>query len=231
MPPVRRGRVAARSRTGTVQTGSRGGRTRGSNQGSAVVDDDANVNVVTNNDPPVPGNEAGQEGAPVMTLDPKKFEELISTSIAKGVEIGVAKALAILEPGRSASSHLGSDGLTSSTSLALSALPSGSLPVLSTVPASTKNLQQPTPSSAQSLANTKMSNIIAASSLPQQLPGRPGADATAQSNPLDFMVPQKVKDKIWAREYVELSTLLLDEDQTMPLRIIHTWLLCCIFSM
>ena len=99
MLPVRRGRVVTQSRTVTVQTRSRGGRTRGSNQGSAAVDGDANVNVVANNDPPVPSNDAGQEGAPVMTLDPKKFEELISTSIAKGVEIGVAKALAILEPG------------------------------------------------------------------------------------------------------------------------------------
>ena len=166
-----------------------------------------------NKDLPVPGNDAGQEGAPVTTLDPKNFDELILTSIAKGVAIGVAKSLVILEPGRSASSHPGSDGSTPSTSSAPSTLPLGSRLVLSTVPASTRNLQQPTPSSAQSLANTEMSNIITASSLPPQLPGRPGADATAQSNPLDFMVPQMVKDKIWARECVEMSTLLLDKDQ------------------
>ena len=61
--------------------------------------------------------------------------------------------------------------------------------------------------------------MITASSLPLQLLCRPGSEATAQSNPLDFMVPQKVKDKIWAREYVELSTLLLDDDQEMELQI------------
>ena len=202
---LKKKKVATRSRTGAVQTRRCGGRTRGSNQGSTVVDGDANFNVVENNDPPVPGNDAGQEGAPVTTLDPKNFDELISTSIAKGVEIGVAKSLVILEPG--------SDGSTPSTSSAPSTLPLGSRLVLSTVPASTRNLQQPTPSSAQSLANTEMSNIITASSLPPQLPGRPGADATAQSNPLDVMVPQKVKDKIWARECVEMSTLLLDKNQ------------------
>ena len=180
-----------------------------------VGDGEANANVVQNIDPPVPVIDAGQEAAPVMGLDPRKFEELISTSIAKGVKIGVAKALAILEPGRSAQMHVASDGPIPSTSSATSTLPSGSLPVPSVVPASTSNLQQSTPSSA----NVEMSNTIAASSLPPQLPGRPAADATAQSNPLDFMVPQKIKDKIWAREFVELSTLLLDEDQGMELQI------------
>ena len=180
-----------------------------------VGDGEANANVVQNIDPPVPVIDAGQEGASVMAVDSRKFQELISTSIAKGVEIGVAKALAILEPGRSAPTHVASDGPIPSTSSATSTLPSGSLPVPSMVQASTSNLQQPTPSSA----NVEMSNIIAASSLPPQLPGRPAADATAQSNPLDFMVPQKIKDKIWAREFVELSTLLLDEDQGMELQI------------
>ena len=122
MPPVRLGRVATRSRTVTVQMRSRGGRTRGSNQGSAVVDGDANINVGVNDDPPVLANNAGQEGAPVTTLDPKNFEELIASSIAKGVEIGVDKALAILEPGQSATSHLGADGSTLSTSSAPGAL-------------------------------------------------------------------------------------------------------------
>ena len=221
MPPVRRGRVATRSATSAVHTRRRGGRAGGSIhmppagvsiQVPPVGDGEANANVVQNIDPPVPVIDAGQEGASVMALDPRKFEELISTSIAKGVEIGVAKALAILEPGRS-------DGPIPSTSSATSALPSGSLPVPSVVPASTSNLQQLTPSSAQPLANVEMSNIIAASSLPPQLPGRPAADATAQSNPFDFMVPQKIKDKMWAREFVELSTLLLDEDQGMELQI------------
>ena len=199
MPPVRRGRVATRSATSAVHTRRRGGRAGGTIQVPPagvpiqvppVGDGEANANVVQNIDPPVSVIDAGQEGASAMALDPRKFEELISTSIAKGVEISVAKALAILEPGRSAPTHVASDGPIPSTSLATSALPSGSLPVPSVVPASTSNLQQPTPSSAQPLANVEMSNIIAASSLPPQLPGRPEADATAQS--LDFMVPQNM---------------------------------------
>ena len=111
MPPVRRGRVATRSATRAVHTRRRGGRAGGSTQVPPagvpiqvppVGDGQANANVVQNIDPPVPVIDAGPEGASVMGLDPRKFEELISTSIAKGVEIGVAKALAILEPGRSA---------------------------------------------------------------------------------------------------------------------------------
>ena len=113
-----------------------------------VGDGEANADVVQNIDPPVPVIDAGQEGASVMGLDPRKFEELISTSIAKGVEIGVAKALAILEPGRSAPTHVASDGPIPSTSSATSTLPSRSLPVPSVAPASTSNLQQSTPSSA-----------------------------------------------------------------------------------
>ena len=34
------------------------------------------------------------------------------------------------------------------------------------------------------------------------------------------MVPKKINDKILAREYIELSTLLLDDDQEMELEII-----------
>ena len=58
---------------------------------------------------------------------------------------------------------------------------------------------------------------ITACLLPQKILGRPGLDAT--SNLLDHLVPQKVKDKIPAKEYVELSTLLLEEDQEMELQI------------
>ena len=133
------------------------------------------------------------------------------------MEIGVAKALAILEPGRSR--LLDTQGSSSVTSAAPSALPSLALPIPSTIPASSRYLRQLSASSAQSLSTTEMSNVITASSLPLQRPGRPALDATAQTNPLDFMVPQKVKDKIWAREYVELSTLLLDDDQEMELQI------------
>ena len=111
MPPVRRGRVATRSATSAVHTRRRGGRAGGTIQVPPaavpiqvppVGDGEANANVVQNIDLPVPVIDAGQEVATVMGLDPRKFEELISTSMANGVEIGVAKALAILEPGRSA---------------------------------------------------------------------------------------------------------------------------------
>ena len=54
---------------------------------------------------------------------------------------------------------------------------------------------------------------ITASSLPPQIPGRPGLDATVSANAYDHLVPQRVKDKIWAKEYVEL------EDQEMELQI------------
>ena len=36
---------------------------------------------------------------------------------------------------------------------------------------------------------------------------------------LDHLVPQKVRDKIWAREYVDLAALLLEDEQEMELRI------------
>ena len=112
-----------------------------------------------------------------------------------------------MEPGRSG--LLDTQGSSSVTSAAPSVLPSLALPIPSTVPASSRNLRQSLASSAQSLSTTEMSNVITASSLPSQLPGRPGSDATVQSNPLDFMVPQKVKDKIWAREYVRLNFALV----------------------
>ena len=98
MPPVRTGRVATQSATSAAHTRRRGGRAGGSIQVPPVGDGEANANVVQNNDPPVPVIDAGQEGASVMALDPRKFEELISTSIAKGVEIGVAKARCLRWP-------------------------------------------------------------------------------------------------------------------------------------
>ena len=36
---------------------------------------------------------------------------------------------------------------------------------------------------------------------------------------LDHLVPQKVRDKIWAREYVDFAALLLEDEQEMELRI------------
>ena len=49
---------------------------------------------------------------------------------------------------------------------------------------------------------------FSAHSLPPQLPGRPSLGATSLANPFDYLVPQKLKDKICAREYVKFSTLL-----------------------
>ena len=129
------------------------------------------------------------------------------------MEIGVAKALAILKPGQSGLSLPDTQGLALSNWSAPSALPSVALPPHSTVSASTMNLRQPLASSSQPLSTTEMANVITASSLPMQLPRRPGSEATVQFNPLDFMVSQKVKDQIWARKYVELSALLLEDDQ------------------
>ena len=60
---------------------------------------------------------------------------------------------------------------------------------------------------------------ITASSLPPPIPGRPDLDATSRANALDYLVPQKVKSKIWTKEYLELSTLLQEEDQEMELQI------------
>ena len=62
-------------------------------------------------------------------------------------------------------------------------------------------------------------NRITASLLPLQIPGGPGLDATTRANALDHLVPPKVKENIWAREYVELSTLLQEQDQEMELQI------------
>ena len=77
--------------------------------------------------------------------------------------------------------------------------------------------EQPSASSSSDVSNVVHS--ITASSLLPQIPGRPGLDATIRANALDHLVPQKIKDKIWAREYVELSNLLQDEDQEMELKI------------
>ena len=85
MPPVRRGRVATRSATSAVHTRRRGGRAGGTIQVPPaavpiqvppVGDAEANANIVQNIDPPVPVIDAGQEAAPVMGLDPRKFDQL-----------------------------------------------------------------------------------------------------------------------------------------------------------
>ena len=75
-----------------------------------------------------------------------------------------------------------------------------------------------TSATSSSAASNKVHSVTA-SSLPPQIPGRPGLDATTHANALDHLVSQKIKDKIWARECMELSTLLQDEDQEMELQI------------
>ena len=39
------------------------------------------------------------------------------------------------------------------------------------------------------------------------------------AEPLDVVVPQKVQYKIWARQYVDLTALLLEDEQEMELQI------------
>ena len=54
-----------------------------------------------------------------------------------------------------------------------------------------------------------------------KLPGKSSDGITSSSDPLDVAVPQKVRDKIWARQYVDLAALLLEDEQEMELRICH----------
>ena len=139
---------------------------------ATVVDGDGNVNAVRIDDGPTVNNDAGQEGAAVVSLDPKKFDELIYASIAKGVEIEIAKALAIFEPGRSGF-FLCNFGSSERTAL-IGTSNSFYRPCF---------IQEP---------STIVSFFTLVASLPPQLPGRLGSDATAQSNPLYFMVPPPV---------------------------------------
>ena len=156
--------------------------------------------------PPVTPTASGNSAAPTG-FDVKKLEELITESIAKGVELGIAKALSAVEarPG------------VVSTIAAQSLAAQGSAPVIVPVTAA-----QVTPSvghtpSAASISPSVEIHSITASSLPNQIPDRPGLDATVRANALDHLVPQKVKDKILAEEYMQLSTLLQEEDQELQI--------------
>ena len=158
-------------------------------------------------------------------VEARRLENLITESIAKGVELGIAKALSAIEA-RPASVN----PVTAERPITVAGLSSSSVPAHPTftmgsadhsVPAVMASLtavrEQPSASSSSDVSN--MVHSITASSLPPQIPGRPGLDATIRANALDHLVPQKIKDKIWAREYVELSNLLQDEDQEMELKI------------
>ena len=55
--------------------------------------------------------------------------------------------------------------------------------------------------------------------IPNKLPDKSSDAITSASEPLDFVVPQKVRDQIWARQYVDLTALLLEDEQEMELQI------------
>ena len=113
MPPIRRGRLPARARAGR---GSPYGRRRhlGLRDANAPRGDDVAVQVpravpipqavpVPPVDPVPPvvperGHDMGvQPGATPGGLEARRLENLITESIAKGVELGIAKALSAIE--------------------------------------------------------------------------------------------------------------------------------------
>ena len=59
-------------------------------------------------------------------------------------------------------------------------------------------------------------------------PGRLSDKSSVMMDPLDGAVPSKVRDKIWARKYVDLAALLLDDEQEIELRICNVLILICI---
>ena len=202
MPPLRRGRVPARARAGR---GRPYGRRRhvGAGDAAGSVRDDT-----------TPGG-----------VEARRLENLITESIAKEVELGIAKVLSEIES-RPASAN----PVTAWAPVTVARLSSSTVPAqprfsvgsaAHSVPAAAASFtavrDQPSATSSSDALNDV--HTITASSLPPQIPGRPGLDATIRANALDHLVSQKIKDKIWAREYVELSTLLQDEDQEMELQI------------
>ena len=205
MPPMCRGRPVNRAPPG-LGRGSRNGRlcqdwaADGGDRGALV--------------PPANPTTSGNLAAPAG-FDPRKLEELITEGIAKGVELGIAKALSVVEAtSGTVSTPVTGSGMTTQT-------PAAQRSSSVTLPAS---VNQSTPSvghdaSVSSASPSIEMHSITASSLPPQIPGRPGLDATVSADALDHLVPQRVKDKIWAKEYVDLSTLLQEEDQEMELQI------------
>ena len=209
MPPIRLGRTANRAQTG-VGRRSRFGRIHQSGVGDAVgIDGDDQGVAAPTVIPPAGGNSTP------TGFDARKLEELITESIAKGVELGIAKALSVVEA-RPSTVPTPTPG---SATVAQAPATQGSAPVI--VPATLAQVTPPVGHTAvgASISPSIEMHSITASSLPPQIPGRPGLDATARANSLDHLVPQKVKDKIWAKEYAELSTLLQEEDQEMELQI------------
>ena len=93
MPPIRRGRTANRARTG-VGRRSRFGRLHQNGDPVGIESDNQGAAVPTVIQP------AGGNSTPAG-FDARKLEELITESIAKGVELGIAKALSVVEAGPS----------------------------------------------------------------------------------------------------------------------------------
>ena len=210
MPPIRRGRTANRTGTG-VGRRSRFGWLPKRGVGDTVgADSDDQGVAVPHVTPTASGNLASPTG-----FDARKLEELITMSFSKGVELGIAKALSAVE------ARLSTVATPTTGSATVVQIPASQdwAPVI--IPVTLAQVTPPighTPLGASISPSVEMHSITA-SLLPLQIPGRPGSDATARAYSLDHVVPQKVKDKIWAKEYVELSTLLQEEDQEMELQI------------
>ena len=123
------------------------------------------------------------------------MKELITESIAKGVELGIAKALSVIE------SQLGMAPMPTrvdqGTVIGASSLLQQRNPLF--LRDQLYSIVTPAVGQAPAMASSFLLgevHSITASSLPQQIPGRPGLDATSRANTLDHLVPKEVKDKI-----------------------------------
>ena len=125
-------------------------------------------------------------------VEARSLKNLITESIAKGVELGIAKALSAIESRPASDNPVTADGLSSSTVPAQPRFSIGSAAQRGSAAAASSN-DVGVQSSATTSSNTsKEFHSITASSLQPQIPGRPG---------------------------LELSTLLQDKDQEMELQI------------
>ena len=235
MPPLRRGRVPARARAGRGRPYGRR-RHMGAGDVTAPVRDDTGVPVppavpVPPVDPvppvaPARGHDMGvQPDTTPGGVEGSRLENLITESITKGVELGIAKALGEIESWPASANPVTAEGPVMVAGLSSSAVPAqprfsiGSAAHSVPSAAASFTAVRDQPSATSSSDASYVVHSITTSSLPPQIPGRPGLDATTRANALDHLVSQKIKDKIWARKYVELSTLLQDEDQGMELKI------------
>ena len=75
----------------------------------------------------------------------------------------------------------------------------------------------PAPPGGAAVSQDRLTDIRVSANVPQGR-GRLIDKVSVPMDSLDHLVPQKVRDKIWAREYVDLAALLEDE-QEMELRI------------